>query len=462
MSSILRGSAVTAILIGLGACGGGGSDGFAGADLAFSVRWEQPAPTAAAPSPSRASANFGSTIPASVGAIRFLLTTGSGDDARTCCIAVLRDSATFEERSLALADVTPGLATLRVDAYPFGIPPSGGATSRCATRPEGAGSACAGSGNPLSSFGSNPLVIDVVAGETNRATVDVFSRPFLLDLDPADGQAASSARPQVTFTAVDAVHTIDPEPTVGFPAVGVQAPVFEFAPCSDRPADALPLCSADGSLDVRGARVLARSAQTLPAGPLLLRVTASNTGTPARTLVSDTLTLVPPDTTTTTSTTSTTSTSTTTTSTSTSSTTTSTTSTTTTSTTTTTTTLPPPVVTCLGLVLANEVELAGLSFQVTYKDVEGDFRGTGATVECELRLPGAIATFNDQDAERLLNVAVAAPQGFPGPVELAACIFESPQSPDLGAFGVTVVEATAPDLSPADADVIVEETACPN
>jgi len=61
------------------------------------------------------------------------------------------------------------------------------------------------------SYGSDRTPIDVKAGQRNVASVDTYSLPFLLGLEPEDGGSADDSRPTIAFTIVDAVHPVDPE-----------------------------------------------------------------------------------------------------------------------------------------------------------------------------------------------------------------------------------------------------------
>jgi hypothetical protein len=100
--------------------------------------------------------------------------------------------------------------------------------------------------------------------------------------------------------------------------------------------------------------------------------------------------------------------------------------------------------------LDDAVTAGALQFEVNYSAAGGDFVGSGASVSCTspLSAGGAFVSFNDVDASTQLNFAAVAIAGFTGPTTVANCTFDSPTPPAPGDFSITVVDASAPDLSP--------------
>jgi hypothetical protein len=100
--------------------------------------------------------------------------------------------------------------------------------------------------------------------------------------------------------------------------------------------------------------------------------------------------------------------------------------------------------------LTDAVTAGALQFEVNYSAAGGQFTGTGATVVCTspLSAGGAFVSFNDVDASTQLNFAAVAIAGFTGPTTVANCEFDAPAAPNAGDFAITVVDASAPDLSP--------------
>jgi hypothetical protein len=129
---------------------------------------------------------------------------------------------------------------------------------------------------------------------------------------------------------------------------------------------------------------------------------------------------------------------------------------------TTTTTVPPDTTTTttgggtqytVTFSLDDAVTAGALQFEVDYSGAGGDFVGSGAGVSCTspLSAGGAFVSFNDIDASTQLNFAAVAIAGFTGPTTVANCTFDAPGgAPAPGDFAITVVDASAPDLSPID------------
>jgi hypothetical protein len=100
--------------------------------------------------------------------------------------------------------------------------------------------------------------------------------------------------------------------------------------------------------------------------------------------------------------------------------------------------------------LDDAVTAGALQFEVDYAAAGGDFVGSGAGVTCTspLSAGGAFVSFNDVDASTQLNFAAVAIAGFTGPTTVANCTFDAATAPTAGDFVITVVDASAPDLSP--------------
>lgn len=427
-------AAAIASLAGCG--GGGGSATAASTQLAFAVNWEQPlaegsAAVAVSTAPDGAAVGFDTPIPPSVNAIRFLWRPAA--PASPCCISVIRGSQAFTDRRLVLANVTPGFGTLEVNGFPTNFAPSDGVALTCPTNPPGGGTPCSGPANTLPSFGSDEIEVDVLPNQSNIVDVDVHSLPFVIDLDPADGATVLTATPDLDFTIVDANHPIDPDVNIrvrNLP-VTVNPSALDAEECLDGDSQ-LPDCSEGGELEVYGLRIRSAVETPLPAGQAELRIRASNTAGVPRDMESNTtFNVLPPDTTTST----------------------------------TTTTEAPPQTWCLKFSVSNAVGLVGLSYDVDYSGTGGEFTGTGEDVSCANLLDtnpnSTLATFNDNDATSTLSAAVISAETFSGPVDLALCEFSQVPPLSLAGFAIEVTEATAPDLSPAVATVIVEETTCP-
>jgi hypothetical protein len=433
----------SALAMAAAGCGGGGSSGSgASTGLAFRVAWEQRATPGGVPgaaslaSVDGAELGFEEEIPPSVNAIRFVLTppSGSGD---ACCVALLRGTPPFEERRIVLANVSAGEGSLEVNGYPTDFAPADGIDQVCDTN--GAGAACS-SDDTLPSFTSGEVEIDVIEGITNIVDISVHSLPFLLDLDPDDGETADSNPPPVSFAVVDANFDINEESievliSQGEISTGLAGTSFED--CADGDS-VLPDCSDGGELEVRGILVEGVAQVTLDAGTAELDIEASNTALTPRSMDSETTFIVPeaPDTTTTTAP----------------------------STTTSTTAEEPPARFCVLFTVDSTVDLLGVSYTVSYGASDGEFDGTGEEVECFSLIDSGqttLTSFNDEDGAAQLHSAVISAETFSVPQGIAQCDFLQVPPLDLSGITIQVTEATAGDLSPASATVTISETTCP-
>ena len=105
--------------------------------------------------------------------------------------------------------------------------------------------------------------------------------------------------------------------------------------------------------------------------------------------------------------------------------------------------------------LVDAETLAGLRFEVDYSGADGEFVGEGDGVQCMSLIMGVpiIDAYLDNDAARVLSVAVATAEQFSGPGDVVACAFQG-APPDARDFLVTVLEATRPDLVDVDVTVV--------
>jgi len=416
-----------ALAVSLAGCGGGGDSGGVGVggELAFAVKWQRPG---------GAAAGFEDPIPPSVDAIRIII---DPESAAACCIAVLRGSQAFEERHLAITSIPAGDATVEVFGFPANFAPNDGVTATCSTR-TGDGTACSNN-DTLASFGSDETPVEVMAGQSNRVDIDVYSLPFLIEFNIEPGEDVTDQ--PIRFTVVDANFPINPDVEVTID--GDDLAIHSSEPCADGGGPVLPDCSDGGELEVQGLEIVARLDTFDLSGAAELRIVARNTGVPPRQMVSSTPVVLSGGTTTT-----------------------STTSSTTTSTTeTTTTTLGGDETFCLDFSVSNEVDLIGISFTATYSSTGGDFFGSHEDVECVSLLTTdtetTLASFNDNDQVSLAAALISA-ETFSAPTALARCVFHQMPPLNLAGFSIQVTEATAPDLTSASATVIVEESTCPD
>jgi|GEM_PF-1795326 len=425
-------------------CGGGGSSGQdGGGQLGFRLLWQQRSGASAAarsgsarsdaagPSDGGSAAGFAETIPPSVSAIRFIVTP-TDDPAMACCVAILRGSAAFEERSLVIGGLT-GEITLDVSGYPDQAPPpSDGIPRTCSTTtpPVEGVVACSGPDYLTPSYGADPVTVTVVpANVTDAGDINLYSRPFLIGLEPPPGGSVQGTRPLLYLSVVDATQPVDQGIDVSVDVPSSSNPVAvaqeQLTACNDRVIG--QECSAEGALDVAGFALTGRPDSPLDLGSDWVHVLAHNNGEPPRMLDTSYEIFVTEVGTTTTTVTST--------------------STSTTSTSTTTTTVLD--MDCSAVFrLDDEVGVESLQWDTNYANAPGKFAGSAGEVECSpLEGAGDAANFwsaNDKDSKKILTVAMTGIEGFMGPVDIFECRFLASEMPAPSDFAITVVDAAHP------------------
>ena len=113
----------------------------------------------------------------------------------------------------------------------------------------------------------------------------------------------------------------------------------------------------------------------------------------------------------------------------------------------------------IGFDLMDPVSLGALQFDVDYSGAGGDFDGSGTSVACSTPLTSASASFNDDEATRTVSAGYLSLSGFTGPTPVADCLFTPVGADPLPTdFPVTVIDASAPDLTPINPPPLVEAT----
>lgn len=138
-----------------------------------------------------------------------------------------------------------------------------------------------------------------------------------------------------------------------------------------------------------------------------------------------------------------------------------TTTTTTTSTTTTTTTTLPPTGCTVVFRLADDVTLGSLQWTTTY-DGSVEPEGSGAAVACTSLIDGALAAFNDIEAQNRLESGLVSLDGINGPINVASCTVDTIGGASAADFTISDVEAATVDLevvTPAP-DVVIGSVLC--
>lgn len=138
-----------------------------------------------------------------------------------------------------------------------------------------------------------------------------------------------------------------------------------------------------------------------------------------------------------------------------------TTTTTTSTTSTTSTTLPPPTGCTVVFRLADDVTLGSLQWTTTY-DGSVEPEGSGAAVVCTSLIDGALAAFNDIEAQNKIEAGLVSLDGINGPINVASCQVDAVDGASPGDFSISDVEAATVDLElvvPAP-DVVIDSVLC--
>lgn len=269
---VLRALMLTVGLLSAVGCGGGGgsSDGAGGGgSLNVQPVWEQPSGGGGV-----------SQLPSAVTTVRIVFTSDAG---LHCCLAVDPHSVPIDSASglrLLVLDALPaGTGTLTLSGYATDFAPAPpGITDVCPTSPAKVGQACDANRLATPSFESDPQTVSIVAGTRAKSpSIDVHALPFLINLNPGQGDTVHSPVP-ISFTAVDATTAINPNSITleaSFRSLTKRVPI-KLTACSD---SATPPCSAQGKLQVSGYNAEA-APFPFPAGPVSLRIVAQDLAAP--------------------------------------------------------------------------------------------------------------------------------------------------------------------------------------
>ncbi len=104
---------------------------------------------------------------------------------------------------------------------------------------------------------------------------------------------------------------------------------------------------------------------------------------------------------------------------------------------------------------SSDEPFSGLTVAIDYKRTAGEFRGHGASVQCESVLHGAINATNDVEDTRELFLGFIALEPFSAPINVARCTFDGTllSPPEPSDFQITVTEAVNEDGQPIHATV---------
>ncbi len=253
--------------------------------MSLRLRWGQSATTdnqvalrgLAAPEPG---AGFGRDIPAAVNTIQITFESASseGDGTGLCCLAVAAEPIRSDlDRRIAIRDLRPGTAEVRVLGYPtsFAPPPPGfDGAPICPTSGTVETLPCTQADATVStpsfdSLAARPVDVEVAAGETSRVTdISIPAVPFLVPDSLVPAANGSGTNPiDLSFTVAKAASGLSAADISIELGDGTQVP-FTTTDCND--SGATP-CSA--GLEVEGLIVTA-AGQVFPVGPVAVVIGA--------------------------------------------------------------------------------------------------------------------------------------------------------------------------------------------
>jgi cysteine-rich repeat protein len=111
--------------------------------------------------------------------------------------------------------------------------------------------------------------------------------------------------------------------------------------------------------------------------------------------------------------------------------------------------------------VTNAVRIGALTYELSYKDVAGDFLGSGGTVQCTSVVTGGLVSFFDNETRRSVKESVIVNGGLQAPAALAECTWATNAATVSGsAFTASVQDAADPDFEPITANIGVTAVDC--
>lgn len=111
--------------------------------------------------------------------------------------------------------------------------------------------------------------------------------------------------------------------------------------------------------------------------------------------------------------------------------------------------------------LTNSARIGALTYEIGYKDVAGEFLGTGGTVQCTSSVTGGLVSFFDNETKKTVKESLIIDAGLQAPAAIARCTWATNATTVAGsAFTATVQVSTDPDFNPVTANVAVTSVEC--
>lgn len=111
--------------------------------------------------------------------------------------------------------------------------------------------------------------------------------------------------------------------------------------------------------------------------------------------------------------------------------------------------------------VSNSVRIGALTYEIGYKDVVGEFLGTGGAVLCTSVVTGGLVSFFDNETKKIVKESLIIDAGIQAPAAIAKCTWATNATTIAGgAFPVTVQVTADPDLNDVAANVGVTSVEC--
>lgn len=111
--------------------------------------------------------------------------------------------------------------------------------------------------------------------------------------------------------------------------------------------------------------------------------------------------------------------------------------------------------------VSNSTRIGALTYEISYKDVAGEFLGTGGTVQCTSLITGGLVSFFDNETKKTVKESLIVDAGLQAPASIAKCTWATNAATVAGsAFPLTVQVATDPDFNTVTANLAITGVEC--
>ena len=100
----------------------------------------------------------------------------------------------------------------------------------------------------------------------------------------------------------------------------------------------------------------------------------------------------------------------------------------------------------VGIEVLDASDVGAIQVDIDYSAADGAFVGAADEVQCETLVEGALSSYNNILADKMLRAAYVAVDGMDAPIRLADCKFSGTASVEN--FVIDIRDATSADLTP--------------